>query len=147
MDKRKNHWAITHDKCKTPEYNIWRQMRQRCQNINAAYYKYYGARGIKVCERWEKFENFINDMGEKPTPVHTLDRIDNDGDYAPSNCVWATRKEQAQNRRPSKPLITFNGKTQSLKDWARDLGVRPGLLYERRGDGWSIERVLSPKKQ
>lgn len=142
--QRKNYWAITHDKSKTPEYNIWRQMRQRCNNPTAYYYKWYGARGITVCERWDSsFETFLEDMGTKPTPKHTLDRVNNDEGYSPENCAWKTRKEQAQNRRPSKPFTTYNGKSQSLKDWAKELGVRPGLLYERRNRGWSIERVLT----
>lgn len=143
---RKNQWAITHDQSKTSEYNIWRQMRQRCQNPTAAYYKFYGARGIKVCKQWDKFENFITDMGKKPTPKHTLDRIDNNGDYEPSNCKWATRKEQAQNRRPGY-VTTYNGKSQSLVDWAKELDVRPGLLYERLNTGWSLERTLKRKER
>lgn len=143
---RKNSWAITHDKSKTSEYNIWRQMRQRCQNPGAAYYKWYGARGIKVCDRWESFQTFIEDMGEKPTPKHTLDRIDNNKDYSPDNCRWATRKEQAKNRRHRWKTYTFNGKTQTLTDWAKDVGITPSSMYDRRDAGWSIEKMFTTKK-
>ncbi len=82
-----------------PEYRSWSQMIQRCCNSNNPAYPEYGGRGIKVCKRWMKYENFLSDMGRKPTRKHSLDRIDNDGDYRPSNCRWTTRKQQAGNRR------------------------------------------------
>lgn len=85
------------------EYNSWRGAKKRCYNENNTSYKYYGGRGIQVCDRWlNSFENFLTDMGEKPSSSHSLDRINNDGDYSPDNCRWATSKEQSSNKRPIK---------------------------------------------
>ena len=82
-------------------YGTWEGMNQRCNNPNNSNYKHYGKRGIKICERWQDFSNFLSDMGEKPEG-HTLDRIDIDGDYTPENCKWSSYREQALNRRPYK---------------------------------------------
>ncbi len=86
---------------KTSEYKTWKGMKERCRYVKHIAYENYGGRGIKVCERWiNSFENFLSDMGRRPTPKHTLDRIDNDGNYEPSNCKWSTRSEQRLNQRP-----------------------------------------------
>jgi hypothetical protein len=85
---------------RTNEYNIWNSMKQRCNNPNMSNYKYYGGRGIKVCDRWiNSYNNFLEDMGMKPGPEYSIDRINNDGDYEPSNCKWSTASEQIKNRR------------------------------------------------
>lgn len=91
---------ISHRLTLTPEHHAWVSMRQRCTKPSVVAYKNYGGRGIKVCERWEKFDNFIKDMGMRPSSDHSLDRVDVNGNYEPSNCRWATSLEQARNRRP-----------------------------------------------
>lgn len=85
-----------------PEYYVWNNMRRRCSNPKDVSYKNYGGRGIKVCPRWQNFSAFISDMGRRPTKNHTIERVDNDGNYCPSNCIWATWKVQAKNRRRPK---------------------------------------------
>jgi hypothetical protein len=93
--------SFRHGHSRSPEHNSWRNMKERCYRPEHNRFKYYGARGIQVCERWRNsFLNFLADMGPTPTPKHSIDRIDNDGDYEPSNCHWATTGEQASHRRP-----------------------------------------------
>ena len=96
----------THGRCETPAYRSWKSIKNRCINPKATGYKYWGGRGIKVCERWYKFENFYIDMGDRPEGM-SIDRIDNDGNYEPGNCRWATRIEQNQNTRSNRIKISL----------------------------------------
>lgn len=109
---------------------IYYGMLTRCNNESDLAYPYYGGRGIGVCERWEKsIENFYEDMGYPP-PKYTLDRIDNNGNYEPKNCRWATRKTQMANRR-NNHIINFNGKSKNITDWSDDLGINYATLIKR----------------
>jgi hypothetical protein len=125
----------------TPTYTSWVDMRSRCENSSVKQYADYGGRGISVCERWQSFENFLADMGERP-PGRTLDRIDNDGHYEQGNCQWATRRMQQNNSRRNRRL-TFAGETLSLSEWSRRTGVSLSTLRGRIRLGWTAEQALS----
>jgi hypothetical protein len=137
----KNNNNYKHGKRHSSVYTRWASMLGRCQNPNKQSYRNYGGRGIKVCERWMKFENFYADMGDPP-PGLTLERLDVNGDYCPSNCTWATQKVQCNNQRHVKKF-TFNGKTLTLSEWAVETGFPFTALSARRYAGWSIERMLT----
>ena len=132
-------------KSQTAEYRAWYNMIVRCTNSKYKNYHRHGGRGIKVCDRWVgSFGAFLEDMGKKPNPSLTLDRIDNDGDYTPENCHWATRKQQSRNSRQNHN-VTFQGRTQCLAAWAEETGVKAGVLHKRLKRGWSTERTLTEK--
>ncbi len=130
---------------RTSEYVAWVDMRIRCFNPNHRYYVRYGGRGISVCKQWDSsFESFLGDMGEKPSPKHSLDRIDNDGNYEPTNCRWATPLEQSNNR-SSLVWITANGETHTQTQWSLKLGGVSTLVGSRLSTGWTKEQaVLTP---
>ncbi len=127
----------------TPEYGVWDAMIQRCTNLNHASYHVYGGRGITVCNRWRDFSKFFEDMGKRPSPKHTIERVDNNAGYRPENCRWATRHEQMRNTRRNR-FITFNNETMCLIDWAKKTGIHYVTIHNRLGKlGWSIERALT----
>lgn len=130
----------------TPEYNAWKAMQQRCCNSNLPGYKNYGGRGISVCTRWSKsFEHFLEDMGKRPSKKHSVDRINNDANYEPSNCRWATGLEQANNRRkrPDTRMLEAFGQCKSIRAWALEKGIPYNTLFIRISRGWEIERALT----
>jgi hypothetical protein len=132
--------------CKTPEYRIWYAMNDRCHNARHTHYRYYGGRGIAVCDRWrESFSAFLEDMGTKPFPEATIDRVDNSRGYSPDNCRWSTRKEQSLNTRTTK-MLTYNGETMCQSDWARRLGIAYQTLNWRVKQGWPDDRIFMPKE-
>jgi hypothetical protein len=130
---------------KTTEYCSWKEMKRRCYNTKHIEYKNYGGRGIEICSRWRtSFVNFLADMGNKPFPEATIDRINNDGNYEPGNCRWATKMEQGQNTRKT-VMLTHDGKTQCIREWARELGVQHCVIRYRIKHCWPIEKVLSKR--
>lgn len=143
MTKRSNYDPKLYQ---SPTYKAWSGMKQRCSCKDRKDYYLYGGRGIKVCARWQKFDVFLLDMGIKPQG-HQLDRINNNGNYEPKNCRWATPKQNANNRR-SNCLITYKGKTQTIQAWADELDIGRGCLRDRLNRyKWSVERALSEPTQ
>jgi hypothetical protein len=141
-DKASQRWKI-HGQSESRLYTIWCAMLSRCYNTHNERYKDYGGRGIKVCDRWRhSFENFYADMGECLEGM-TLERINNDGDYEPGNCRWATRLEQGSNKR-NNDWLECKGNTKNLTQWARHLGIQQQTLWARLyRHGWSVERALT----
>lgn len=137
MGKNRRKYSIENSKLMRTFY----LMHDRCENVKNISFKYYGAKGIKVCKRWSKFINFCNDMGTKPTSAHSLGRIDNDKGYQPSNCRWETAQQQASNTSRN---IYFKGMTMS--QWARKLNVSKQLIEHRMKTGWPIEKACSLPK-
>jgi hypothetical protein len=132
----------THGKCGTPTYRSWQSMLTRCTNPAAEKYPLYGGRGISVCERWRKFENFLKDMGEKPRGL-SIGRINNDGDYEPGNCRWETNAQQSRNKSTTL-MVAIEGITRSLKDWCDARGADYNTVYMRiYRFGWEPLRALT----
>lgn len=128
----------------SPTYRTWKSMRARCKNPSSPNYSLYGGRGIVVCPQWDKsFSAFLRDMGERPAGF-TLDRIDNDGNYEPKNCRWASQSEQQRNKNNNRN-ITYLGKTQCVTDWANELGIDPRRLFQRFARGWSVDQALQTR--
>ncbi len=137
------HKVITkHGKQNTRTYKIWAGVKKRCTNPNAQNWKYYGGRGIKLAEEWHTFEGFLADMGEAAEGM-TIERIDNDGDYCPENCKWATVKEQARNMKTN-VLVEWNGEKKTIAEWAEILGMKYTTLKNRlREYGMPVEKAFS----
>lgn len=125
----------------SPEFTVWMKMRDRCGNPNSPAYRYYGGRGITICERWQSFAAFLEDVGARPSAAHTLDRLENDRGYDPGNVRWATHTEQQRNRRDNVRL-TLNGETKCLVEWAEEAGLKVVTVQTRLRRGWSVEDAL-----
>lgn len=140
VNKSRSH----HGMSKTRTFRIWGGMLNRCHNKNSPLYENYGGRGIAVCERWKSFNNFLADMGEVPKGL-SIERLDNNANYCPENCVWADVKVQGRNRRTNR-FITFNGQKQCLKAWSEQLGISHMALSSRLKI-WPIDRALTEKRE
>ena len=140
---------------RTPAYRVWNGMNTRCRNPSAADYPRYGGRGITVCERWVRFENFYADMGDKPSPKHALDRIDNNGPYSPENCRWATPSVNAGNRSNSRRWIVSGTEFHCISDAMEAFGVSEATIRrwclgswdKRRGSGYKPRRNCCAEKR
>jgi hypothetical protein len=136
--------AQTHGLTGTPEYRVWAGLIARCENLDDPN---YGGRGISVCARWrESFSVFLADMGRRPSPQHTIERINNNGNYEPNNCRWAIRLEQNRNKR-NNHLIEHNGATACITEWAEKTGLPPYTIQKRLAKGWPISRALETPKR
>ena len=124
-------------------------MKARCMNNSAPAFADYGGRGIKVCARWagaDGFERFLADMGRRPSDGYSIERIDNNGNYEPANCRWATAKEQGRNKRTNR-LLTYRGVTKTLIEWAEDMSIRYCTAYARMRNGWDAHDILHGRKK
>lgn len=140
-----NQFVKVHGMGGTKEYHTWATVCHRCTNPKHGSYKDYGAKGIKVCDRWlESFENFFADMGYAPSKKHSIDRIISKGNYEPSNCRWVTNDVQ-QNNKSNNRILTLNGESLTLSQWSRKIGIKIPTLYNRLTRGWSHEDTLTVK--
>lgn len=132
-----------HGMSTTSEHCIWRSMKNRCHSPGDKGYRLYGGRGIQVCERWRNsFSAFYADMGPRPTAKHSIDRINNERNYEPGNCRWATREEQGNNTRVNVRLL-FQGESLTVPQWARRLGINEDTITWRLRRGWTVEKALT----
>lgn len=140
QETRTRHGFTTHAS-KARVYRIWQGMWERCRNPKNSGYARYGAQGITVCDRWKDFSQFLEDMGLPPSTKHSIDRMDSNGGYEPSNVRWATHKEQNRNMR-SNVWIALGGERRILTDWARGRGLYPETVRKRLRLGWTVEEAL-----
>ena len=143
-DRLRNSPKSKHGMYNTTLYRVWIRMRSRCYNENDKAYQWYGGRGLKVSSEWDDFRTFYKDMGDEPTKLHTLERIDNNIGYSKENCKWATMSEQGNNRR-SNVNITYNGRTQTISTWAKDIGVSHSTM-SKRIKRWALKDALTKPK-
>lgn len=139
-------WNRRHGMTGTQVYCTWVRIIGRCYNKKNNSYKDYGGRGIRVCPRWRSsFEKFCEDMGDRPSALHSIERKNNSLGYCPSNCCWALKKQQARNTRTNR-FLTFGGHTKCIAEWAEEIGIEPRNIYARIAAGWSVEKTLTTPK-
>jgi hypothetical protein len=132
----------THGKTGTSEYISWRSIWARCTNPKHIGFSRYGGRGLAICDKWQTFEGFYEDMGERPSDTHSLDRIDNALGYSKENCRWATSTQQIQNRSNTK-WVTYNNQTKTIAEWAELAGIKYITLHNRLSMGWDVQRAIT----
>jgi hypothetical protein len=145
MDVRKSKMPSnrSHGLSNTPTYRIWKAMRERCSSPRNIGFASYGGRGIRVCERWNtSFEAFLEDMGERPNANHSIDRIDTNGHYEPSNCRWSSNVEQARNKR-NNVILRAHEVAKTMAEWTEDAPVTAGAISYRLRNGWSAEDAVT----
>lgn len=128
------------------EYNCWLSLRNRCNNPKNKRYSKYGGKGIKVAPEWDSFETFLKDMGRRPVDCTSINRMKNDGDYAPGNCEWSTELEQANNRSSNKTM-SMNGETLTIAQWSKKLGIPISTIQNRKIRGLPVEQCLALTKE
>lgn len=138
-------YASTHGLSGTPEHVVWSGIKQRCNNKNSGKYMYYGGRGISICKEWADFSVFLKDMGKRPDKTFSIDRINNNGNYEPSNCVWKSRISQMNNTRGNR-VVTVYGVTDTVANFARALEVPSSRIYARLVLGWSEHDAIFTQK-
>lgn len=134
-----------HGLSKTPEWWVYNNMKSRVLNPRSPVFHHYGGRGITICNRWlgqNGFANFFADMGPRPSPKHSIERVDNEGPYSPDNCVWANKTAQARNTRRNL-LVTYNGETKTAGAWEAVIGIKACTIYSRIQRGWSAEEAIT----
>jgi len=137
--------AATHGWYGTPEYQAWIDLRRRCNEPTVKNYHLYGGRGIRVCPEWDtSFVSFLRHVGPRPTPEHSIHRIENDGHYEPGNVKWATREEQGRNRQTNLAL-TLDGRTLCLVEWSEATGISTDTIKKRLMAGWSVRKALTTR--
>jgi hypothetical protein len=134
--------CFTHKMTQTPEYSAWKGIKRRCYNQKFKHYNNYGGRGILVCDRWlECFENFYEDMGDRPSKEYSIERRDNDGNYCPENCYWATKKEQSNNKRSNR-FIEFNNERLTVDQFSEKYQINNWIVRKRLNKGWDIQKII-----
>lgn len=147
LNDRRRTASISHGMRRSAEYNIWCGMKARCYNRNNEAYDRYGGRGIRVADHWlESFENFYEDMGPRPSPEYSIERIDNNWHYTPRNCIWANNEDQANNRRSNR-YIDYLGETKTVAEWAREYGLTYPTLSKRLKNGRTMEEAINFKNR